>query len=107
MRLVPYLAIVISCLARLCLAQDSPGSAAAAAPHLTVLRARALIDGTSGQARLKPEILVRGNRIAEVTTAGAHPPPPGAEVMDLGGATLIPVLMIWQIYSLHHGSAPA
>src|ERR1700687_1094401 len=77
-----------------------PGAAAepAAAPadaagHAVVVRARALIDGRSARPIAHPEILIRGNRIAAVYTQGAQTPPAGAEVIDLGEATVLPGLI--------------
>jgi imidazolonepropionase-like amidohydrolase len=58
-----------------------------------VIRAHALIDGTSAQPRLNPEILIHGNRIVEVSTASKHAPPSGAQLIDLGGATVLPGLI--------------
>jgi imidazolonepropionase-like amidohydrolase len=71
-----------------------PGAGAAEpVVHVTVVRARALIDGTSGQPRPNPEIVIRGNRITEVYTAGSRPAPAAAQVIDLGDATLLPGLI--------------
>jgi imidazolonepropionase-like amidohydrolase len=90
MRRVLFLTLLAAnCLAALAAAQSPP----APASHTVVLRARTLIDGVSAQPRANPEIVIRGNRIAEVSTAGAHAPPPGAEVIDLGAATILPGLI--------------
>ena len=64
---------------------------AADAPKTTVLRAARLLDVESGKMLMPGEVLVRGERIAEVGTVVAHPP--GAEVIDLGDRTLLPGLI--------------
>jgi imidazolonepropionase-like amidohydrolase len=94
--------------ARLCFAQDSaaaPGANASA--HVTVVRARALIDGTSAQPRANQEILVTGERITAVYAAGTRPPPPGAEVLDLGSATVLPGLIDCHTHIFLQGEVPA
>jgi len=92
------LATVLTCLA---------AAAAAAEVAVTVVRAHALIDGTSAQPRPNPEIVIRGNRIAEVYTAGTHPTPPGAQVIDLGAATLLPGLIDCHTHIFLQGEVPA
>ena len=94
-----------SCPAGLCIAQAS--AAADAAGHVTVIRARALIDGTSAQPRANAQILIRGNRIAEVYTAGTRPAPAGARVIDLGAATLLPGLIDCHTHIFLQGEVPA
>src|SRR5262249_14650549 len=65
----------------------------AAEEHATLIRAQSLIDGVSAQPRRNQDILVRGNRIVEVSPTGSHAPPAGVEVIDLGGATVLPGLI--------------
>jgi imidazolonepropionase-like amidohydrolase len=77
-------------LASLSLVQRGP--APAAEPPPIVLRAARMIDVKAGRVIDKPEIVVRGKKIESVGT-GANAPPPGAEVIDLGDATLMPGLM--------------
>jgi imidazolonepropionase-like amidohydrolase len=97
------------CLAQLCLGQETPvtpGTEATTA-HTVIVRARALIDGTSGQSRQNPEIVIRGDRITDVYTAGTRPPPPGAEVLDLGAATVLPGLIDCHTHIFLQGEVPA
>ncbi len=107
MRLMLCVGSVLACLTRMCLAQESLTPGATAPTHLTLLRARALIDGTSSQPRPNPEIVIRGNRIVEVYAAGTHAPPPGAEVLDLGGATILPGLIDCHTHIFLQGEVPA
>jgi imidazolonepropionase-like amidohydrolase len=61
-------------------------------PAPIVLRAAHMIDVKEGRVIDKPEIVVRGKLIERVGT-GASAPPPGADVIDLGDATLVPGLI--------------
>src|SRR3979409_2463988 len=87
MRPMGCLGAIALCLARLCLAQDSTATPAAnISTHTVIVRARSLIGGTSERPLRDAEIVIRGNRIVDVYTAGTHPPPAGAQVIDLGAA---------------------
>jgi len=59
---------------------------------LTVIRAGSLLDGTSDAPRKNQLIFVRGNKIDKVTGAG-EAIPPGAQVIDLSNATVLPGLI--------------
>src|SRR5882724_11801434 len=97
MRLALCLGSIVLCVSRLCLAEDP----------ITVVRAQALIDGTSAQARRDQDILIRGNRIVEVSPAGSHPLPPGAKLIDLGSATVLPGLIDTHTHIFLQGEVPA
>jgi imidazolonepropionase-like amidohydrolase len=107
MRFMLYIGACLSCLAQLCQAQDSTPPGASAPTHVLVIRARALIDGTGANPRPNPEIVIRGNRIAEVYTIGTRPPPPGVELIDLGTATILPGLIDCHTHIFLQGEAPA
>src|SRR5439155_25715988 len=53
------------------------------------------------------EIVIRGNRILDVYTAGTHPPPSGAQVIELGAATVLPGLIDCQTHIFLQGEVPA
>jgi imidazolonepropionase-like amidohydrolase len=57
-----------------------------------MLRAGALLDVDSGELRQHPVVVVRGNTITAVSF-GTTETPPGAEVIDLGDAVLMPGLI--------------
>ncbi|WP_063047129.1 amidohydrolase family protein [Nocardia pseudovaccinii] len=59
--------------------------------RLTAVRAGWLFDGIGGQLVADPVVVLEGARIRSVE-AGVVPPP-GADVVDLGGATLLPGLI--------------
>jgi imidazolonepropionase-like amidohydrolase len=65
-------------------------SAWAADPSVTVIKAGRLIDGV-GPVRTNQVIVIRGNRIASVGDTEATPP--GARVIDLSDATVLPGLI--------------
>src|SRR5262252_609376 len=100
--------LLVLLLTRLCLAQEAPAvPAAAASAHVVIVRARALIDGTSAQPHANQEILIQGDRIAAVYAAGTRPTPPGAEILDLGTATLLPGLIDCHTHIFLQGEVPA
>jgi imidazolonepropionase-like amidohydrolase len=68
-------------------------TAAQARPRLIYLKAARLFDGLSGGLREGAAVLVEGERIVAAGSAAALPPPAGAEVVDLGDATLLPGLI--------------
>ncbi len=82
------------------------GAAAEAAPPVRVVRAAALIDGVSPRPLEHPEVLIRGNRIEAVYTAGSRPTPAGAEVIDLGPLTLLPGLIDTHTHVFLQGEDP-
>jgi imidazolonepropionase-like amidohydrolase len=94
------------CLAPACFAQQPAQGAAAPAP-LVVVHAATLIDGTAPQPRHNQEILVRGQRIEAVYEAGTRAPPPGAAVLELGDATVLPGLIDCHTHIFLQGDVPA
>ena len=68
-----------------------PAAAQTSSAETIVLQARGMIDGT-GAAPIRPAMVrVEGDRIAEVGTKVRVPP--GARILDLGDATLLPGLI--------------
>jgi imidazolonepropionase-like amidohydrolase len=87
--------------------QESPAAAPAHAPADVIVRARTLIDGTHREPLRDAEIVIRGNRILEVRAAGTRAPPPGAQVIDLGDATVLPGLIDCHTHIFLQGEDPA
>jgi imidazolonepropionase-like amidohydrolase len=68
------------------------GQAPAPAPaKVVVVKAARLIDGHGGAPLGNPVVVIENDRIVRV--GAGLPTPPGAEVIDLGGATLLPGLI--------------
>ena len=59
------------------------------APHTVVIRADRLFDSGSGRMVDRPVVVVQDNKIQSVSS-GTAPSIPGATVIDLSGATLLP-----------------
>jgi imidazolonepropionase-like amidohydrolase len=70
---------------------------------LVAIRAGALFDGVSGTLVPDPVLVMEGASIVSVDSAIA--PPPGAEVVDLAGATLLPGLIDTHVHLAFDGSA--
>jgi imidazolonepropionase-like amidohydrolase len=64
-----------------------------AAPPVTVVRAARLIDGRGGPPASPAVVVIRGDKIEAVGTAGAAAAPQGARTIDLGNATILPGLI--------------
>ena len=61
------------------------------APQVAVVRAGQLIDGSGGPPLRPGMVLIRGHRVEAVGRQIAIPP--GAQIIDLGAATLLPGLI--------------
>jgi imidazolonepropionase-like amidohydrolase len=103
-----FLAFGLVIAARVGLAEEG-GHAAASTPdaRLVVIRAQWLIDGIADKPRHNMEILIRGERIAEVHPANSQPLPATAQVIDLGAATLLPGLIDTHTHIFLQGEDPA
>ncbi len=99
MRLPISLGTILLCVSNICLGQTVEPT--------TVVRAQTLIDGASAQARHNQDILIRGNRIIEVSPTGAHPVPNGAQLIDLGNATVLTGLIDTHTHLFLQGEVPA
>ena len=82
---------------------NAAGQSVPAPSHSTVLHAARLLDVKTGRILKPGEILVEGDRIAEVGTSVKHPP--GAEVIDLGDRTLLPGLIDAHVHLFLHPGA--
>src|ERR1700757_3647575 len=76
---------------------------AAHAQTVTVLHAARLLDVETGRMITPGEVLVRGERIAEIGPSVSHPP--DAERIDLGDTTLMPGLIDAHIHLFLHPGA--
>jgi imidazolonepropionase-like amidohydrolase len=74
-----------------------------AAQKTVVLHAAHLLDVEAGKLISPGEVLVRGNKIVEAGATVAHPA--GAQVMDLGAATLMPGLIDAHVHLFLHPGA--
>jgi imidazolonepropionase-like amidohydrolase len=83
--------LLLTALLGLVIAGPAPAPAAAAAAEITAIRAGKLIDTATGKVALDQVILIAGKRIKEVGGAGTVVPP-GARVIDLQQATVLPGL---------------
>ncbi|HUK52325.1 MAG TPA: amidohydrolase family protein [Candidatus Binatia bacterium] len=80
-------------------------AAGAQAPKRLAIHAGKLIDGKSDQPIANAWIVVEGNKILSVTAGGS--PPAGAEVMDLGHATVLPGFIDTHTHILLQGDVTA
>ncbi len=83
--------------------QQPSGNMPASSPHPIVLHAARLLDIEAGKIVTPGEVLVQGERIAEVGTSVSHPA--GAEIIDLGDATLMPGLIDAHVHLFLHPGA--
>jgi len=93
------LAVITLCCARAVRPQSPPGS-------LTVIRAGALIDGTSDAPLHNKLVFVRGERIERVTDSSA-PIPSDAKLIDLSSTTVLPGLIDSHTHIFLWGEDPA
>jgi imidazolonepropionase-like amidohydrolase len=108
MRFTLGLGLACVALARICCAQTPAPTQASNLPgQVLVVRAGSLIDGTGAQRRRDQEIVVRGNRITDIYPVGSHPLPPGAQLIDLGSATVLPGLIDCHTHIFLQGEVPA
>src|SRR5579872_4159971 len=77
------------------------------AESVTVIRAGSLIDGKSVKPRPDQVIIVRGNRIESVGDAASAKIPPGAKVVDLSKAIVLPGLIDSHTHIFLQGEDPA
>jgi imidazolonepropionase-like amidohydrolase len=88
-------------------AQEKKASPQPQLKNFTVIRAGTLIDGKSDSPRRDQVIVVRGNRIDSVSDAANAKIPPGATVIDLSKATVLPGLIDSHTHIFLQGEDPA
>ena len=64
-----------------------------AVPHVIAVKASRLLDTKSGQIAVRQVILIQGDKIADVGPEAQVAIPGGAQVIDLGSATVLPGLI--------------
>jgi imidazolonepropionase-like amidohydrolase len=81
--------------------------AGSAPAQVTVIRAGTLIDGKSDKPRHDQVIVIRGNRIENVSDAASAKIPDGATVIDLSKQTVLPGLIDSHTHIFLQGEDPA
>ena len=77
------------------------------AQSVTVIRAGTLLDGKSDSPRYNQIIVVRGDRIESISSAATAVLPPGAKIVDLSQATVMPGLIDSHTHIFLQGEDPA
>ncbi|MDE3135760.1 MAG: amidohydrolase family protein [Acidobacteriota bacterium] len=85
------------------LAYSLPAQSTGAAEPAIVLHAARLLDIESGKIVSPGEVLVEGDRIAEVGTSVSHPA--GAKIIDVGDRTLMPGMIDAHVHLFLHPGA--
>jgi imidazolonepropionase-like amidohydrolase len=70
---------------------------------MTVLRGATLIDGTGAAPVREATLVVQDGRIESITSGAGGPPPPGHEVIDATGLTVLPGLIDCHDHLAFHG----
>jgi imidazolonepropionase-like amidohydrolase len=96
------LAAGLICLAAATAVAQSQGQAPTGT-HATVLHAARLLNIETGRITAPGEILIQGERIAEVGATVTHPA--GADIIDLGDTTLMPGLIDVHVHLFLHPGA--
>jgi imidazolonepropionase-like amidohydrolase len=73
--------------------REGPNSAHLSPPKAVAVRAGRLFDSKSGTLLANQVVLIEGEKIADVGPAGKVQIPPGAQVLDLSRATVLPGLI--------------
>src|SRR6195256_813441 len=76
-------------------------------PTITVIRAGTLIDGKSDKPRHDQVIVIQGDHIESISDAATAKLPPGAAVIDLSKATVLPGLIDSHTHIFLQGETPA
>ncbi|HEY6256665.1 MAG TPA: hypothetical protein VIY51_12810, partial [Xanthobacteraceae bacterium] len=76
-----------------CYGADGGVFQCAPAPHVIAVRASRLLDTKSGQIAVRQVVLIQGERITDVGPEAQVVIPAGAQVIDLGSATVLPGLI--------------
>jgi imidazolonepropionase-like amidohydrolase len=97
--------IVVLAICLTSLAQEARN--APAIRPVTVIRAGVLLDGKSDSPRRNQVIVIRGDRIESVTDTANGKTPPGATVIDLSNATVLPGLIDSHTHIFLQGEDPA
>ena len=84
-----------------------PQNNASVANSVTVISAGMLIDGVSNSPRPNQVIVIRGNRIVEISDGAAAHIPDGARTIDLSQSTVLPGMIDAHTHIFLQGEVPA
>jgi imidazolonepropionase-like amidohydrolase len=88
-----FVAVVMALMSALAWAQPAQNGAAGTPPKTTYIMAGRLFDSTGDRVKESMVIVVEGERIKQVGSAGSVKVPAGADVIDLSHATVLPGLI--------------